>query len=120
MSNKDMSHHITNYRNVFILLLIGTVLTVGASYVEFSVPNSIAGGIFVGLLIATVKGYLVAANFMHLNSEKEMIYWTLILTVLFLIVLLFIPILWDLNNMSHHTNHLLWDDNGAISGGVEH
>ena len=61
-----------------------------------------------------------AANFMHLNSEKEMIYWTLIITVLFLIVLLFIPILWDLNNMSHHTNHLLWDDNCSISGGVEY
>ena len=102
MSNKDLAHHISNYRKVFIYLLIGTVLTVGASYIEFSVQDSIAGAIFVGLTIATIKGYLVAANFMHLNSEKKMIYWVLILTVIFLIPLLFIPIMWDLNNMSNY------------------
>jgi len=102
MSNKDLAHHITNYRKVFIYLLVGTALTVGASYVEFNVKDSIAGAIFVGLLIATIKGYLVAANFMHLNSEKKMIYWILILTVFFLALLLFIPLLWDLNNMSNY------------------
>ena len=102
MSNKNLGHHITNYRNVFIYLLIGTALTVIASYVDFNVKDSIAGAIFVGLLIATIKGYLVAANFMHLNSEKKMIYWILMLTVFFLALLLFIPLLWDLNNMSNY------------------
>ena len=102
MSNKNLGHHITNYRNVFIYLLIGTALTVGASYVEFNVKDSIAGAIFVGLLIATIKGYLVAANFMHLNSEKKIIYWILLLTVFFLVLLLFIPLLWDINNMSNY------------------
>ena len=102
MSNKDLAHHITNYRNVFIYLLIGTALTVAASYLEFNVKDSIAGAIFVGLAIATIKGYLVAANFMHLNSEKKMIYWILLLTVFFLILLLFIPLLWDINNMSNY------------------
>ena len=102
MSNKDLAHHITNYRKVFIFLLIGTALTVWASYVEFNVQNSIAGAIFVGLTIAFIKGYLVAANFMHLNSEKKMIYWILLLTIFFLALLLFIPLLWDLNNMSNY------------------
>jgi len=102
MSNNNLGHHITNYRNVFIYLLIGTALTVIASYVDFNVKDSIAGAIFVGLLIATIKGYLVAANFMHLNSEKKMIYWILMLTVFFLALLLFIPLLWDLNNMSNY------------------
>jgi len=101
MSNKDLAHHITNYRKVFIYLLVGTALTVGASYVEFNVKDSIAGAIFVGLLIATIKGYLVAANFMHLNSEKKMIYWILMLTVFFLVLLLFIPLLWDVNNLGY-------------------
>ena len=55
MSNKDLAHHITNYRKVFIYLLIGTALTVGASYVEFNVKDSIAGAIFVGLTIATLE-----------------------------------------------------------------
>ena len=120
MSTKDMSHYITNYRNVFIYLIICTVLTVGASYLDFDVPNSIAGGIFVGLLIASIKGYLVAANFMHLNSEKEMIYWTLILTIAFLVLLLFIPLLWDINNMSNHTNHTLWDIDSTVNQSEGH
>ena len=97
-----MTHYIANYRKVFIYLLIGTALTVWASYMEFNVQNSIAGAIFVGLTIAFIKGYLVAANFMHLNSEKKMIYWILLLTIFFLALLLFIPLLWDLNNMSNY------------------
>ena len=102
MSSKDIAHQITHYRNVFIYLLIGTALTVGASYLELNVKDSIAGAIFIGLLIASIKGYLVAANFMHLNSEKKMIYWILLLTIFFLILLLFIPLLWDLNNMGNN------------------
>ena len=102
MSDTNMTHHIANYRKVFIFLLIGTALTVWASYMEFNVQNSIAGAVFVGLTIAFIKGYLVAANFMHLNSEKKMIYWILILTIFFLALLLFIPLLWDLNHMSNY------------------
>ena len=102
MSNKDIAHHITHYRNVFVYLLIGTAVTVAASYLEFNVKDSIAGAVFVGLTIATIKGYLVAANFMHLNSEKKMIYWILMLTAFFLVLLLSIPLLWDINNMSNY------------------
>ena len=53
MSNKDLAHHITNYRNVFIYLLIGTALTVTASYLEFNVKDSIAGAIFMVKLDGT-------------------------------------------------------------------
>ena len=96
-----MTHHIANYRKIFIFLLIGTALTVGASYLELNVQNSIAGAIFMGLTIAFIKGYLVAANFMHLNSEKKIIYWILLLTIFFLALLLFIPLLWNLNNLGY-------------------
>ena len=101
MSDNNMTHHIANYRKVFIFLLIGTTLTVWASYMEFNVHNSIAGAVFVGLTIAMIKGYLVAANFMHLNSERKLIYWILLLTVFFLALLLFIPVLWNVNNMGN-------------------
>ena len=102
MSDNNMTHHIANYRKVFIFLLIGTTLTVLASYMDFNVQNSIAGAVFVGLTIAFIKGYLVAANFMHLNSEKKMIYWILVLTIFFLALLLFIPLLWELNHLSNY------------------
>ena len=36
------------------------------------------------------------------NDEKKMIYWILLLTVFFLALLLFIPLLWDINNMSNY------------------
>ena len=90
MSN-DMNHHIKVYRNVFIGLLILTALTVGSSYIEFT---SVWFGITLGLFIASVKGYLVAANFMHLNNEKKLIYMILLMTFVFFLVLFFMPTLW--------------------------
>jgi len=90
MSN-DMNHHIKVYRNVFIGLLIFTVLTVSVSYIEF---NYVWIGVSVGLIIAFIKGYLVAANFMHLNNEKKLIYLILSMTVVFFMVLFFMPTLW--------------------------
>jgi hypothetical protein len=57
----------------------------------------------VGLFIATVKGALVATQFMHLNNEKKMIYWILGLTIVFFTVCLSIPVLWD-SNLTGETN----------------
>ena len=108
MSHENTGDHIKVYRNVFIALLIFTALTVGASYIEF---NLVWVGVFVGLLIAGIKGYLVAANFMHLNNEKKMIYWILILTVSFLVLLFFMPMLWE-NDLITSDNTSLWNDTG--------
>ena len=43
------------------------------------------------LLVATVKGSLVACYFMHLISEKKLIYAVLGLTFVFFVVLLALP-----------------------------
>ena len=103
----DMNHHIKVYRNVFIALLVFTGLTVGASYIRFEemFPNALWVGLFIGLLIAFVKAYLVAANFMHLNNEKDLIYLSLGMTVLFFLVLFFMPTLWH-NNTLKSPNHV--------------
>ena len=106
MSN-NMNHHIKVYRNVFIGLLIFTVLTVGASYFDFSY---VWLGVAVGLSIAFIKGYLVAANFMHLNNEKSLIYLILSMTVVFFIVLFFMPTLW-------HNDLIQSPDNIPIQNG---
>ncbi len=100
MSN-NMKHQIVVYRNVFIGLLICTVLTVGVSYIEFSL---VWVGVAVGLAIAFLKGYLVAANFMHLNDEKPLIYLTLALTVMFFVVLFFMPTMWHGNSLTSPSN----------------
>ena len=75
------------YVAVFATLMVLTIITVTVSYLHLSTPLTIA----VALLIATIKGSLVAAYFMHLISERKAIYSILVLTVVFFIVLMFIP-----------------------------
>ena len=81
------------YVGVFIALAIGTVLTVAVSYLHMPVFLAIA----VALIIASFKGSLVAAFFMHLAHERRVIYWVLILTVSFFIALMLIPSLTEWN-----------------------
>lgn len=84
------------YVGVFVALMVLTVLTVAVSY--FHMPVALA--IIVGLIIATFKGSLVAAVFMHLNHERKLIYWVLLLTVVFFIFLMFIPLFTEMNQRS--------------------
>lgn len=81
------------YVGVFVTLMVLTVLTVAVSY--FHMPVALA--ILVALVIASFKGSLVAAVFMHLSHERKLIYWVLLLTVVFFLVLMAIPTLsqWD-------------------------
>ncbi|MDE2237306.1 MAG: cytochrome C oxidase subunit IV family protein, partial [Elusimicrobia bacterium] len=58
------------YMMIFAALMALTVLTVLVSYLHL--PRSL--GIPAGLLIAAVKGGLVAAFFMHLKGEHKLIY----------------------------------------------
>lgn len=88
-SPAEVREHIKLYWKIGIALLVLTVVTVAVSYIEFAVPMAI----LVALIIAGTKGSLVASYFMHLIGERKSIYWTLLLTVLFFLVLIFIPIL---------------------------
>jgi cytochrome c oxidase subunit IV len=78
------------YVGVFVALMVLTILTVAVSY--FHMP--IVWAVIVALIIASFKGSLVAAIFMHLNHERKAIYWVLLLTVVFFIMLMAIPSLW--------------------------
>lgn len=69
-------------------LIVFTGITVGANLVQFAVPIAIA----VALIIATIKGSMVAAVFMHLSDEKKWIYGSLILTAVFFAVLMTVPL----------------------------
>lgn len=78
----DVSKDVGRYLFVFGALLVGTLVTVAASYIPF--PTS-GMNITVALLIATIKATLVAAIFMHLSAEKWTIYRFLIITVVFVV-----------------------------------
>jgi len=77
------------YAIVGVALMIGTGLTVWASYINF---HSRETNILVALIIASTKGFLVAGFFMHLISEKKLIYLVLGFTVFFATGLMFLTL----------------------------
>lgn len=85
----DIKKHVRVYVSVFVALLGLTIVTVTISYLNLSVVPAI----IVALIIASIKGSLVAGYFMHLISEKKLIFAALILTVVFFLAVIFIPIL---------------------------
>lgn len=85
----DLDRQIRIYIIVFVALMVLTIVTVAVSYLHLPVPMAVA----VALLVATVKGSLVACYFMHLIAEKKLIYAVLVLTIVFFIALLALPVL---------------------------
>ena len=76
------------YILVFVALAALTLVTVGVSYLHLSFGAAVALAMFV----ATIKGSLVACYFMHLISERKLILWVLILTLVFFLVLMVVPL----------------------------
>lgn len=83
----DIRKHVRAYIMVFAALWILTVITVAVSYLDMSFWPSV----ILALIIATVKGSLVACCFMHLIAEKSLIYLILVITVIFFVGLLLLP-----------------------------
>ena len=79
-SHHDIAKHVKVYILVFVALLVGTVVTVGLNYLHF---ESIRLTIAIALFVAIIKATLVACYFMHLISEKKMIYIILAFTAFF-------------------------------------
>ena len=97
-AHDDISKQVRTYLMVFGALMVGTILTVGVSYLRL--PTHLA--IFVALVIATIKGSLVALFFMHLNHERKLIYYALALTAVFFVFLMFIPLATVLDRIVQH------------------
>jgi cytochrome c oxidase subunit IV len=93
-SEEAIKKSVRTYIMVFATLMVLTVVTVAISYLHLNVTAAIT----VALIVAIVKGSLVASYFMHLISEKKVIYAMLILTVLFFILLMALPSLTDRNS----------------------
>ena len=98
-SPEHFSHHIRRYLYVFYALIFGTIITVGASYINF---GSYGINIAVALTIAIGKAFLVAGYFMHLISERKMIYGILAFTAFFFIGLMALT-MWHYHDFPMHT-----------------
>src|SRR5215469_6365496 len=88
-SPDHFSHHVRRYLFVFYALLFGTVITVLASYIPWGNREINIG---VALFIAICKASLVACYFMHLISERKMIYGVLAFTAFFFVGLMFLTL----------------------------
>ena len=86
-SPEEFKKHLGKYYVVFVALLCLTAITVGVSYLRLNRPLAIT----IALIIATVKAGMVAGVFMHLISEKKVIYAVLILTAAFFLFVLLLP-----------------------------
>src|SRR5215470_12157655 len=95
------SHHVRRYLYVFYALLFGTLITVLASYIPF---GHRAINIGVALVIACGKAFLVAGYFMHLISERKMIYGIMAFTAFFFVGLMALT-LWAFGDMPPFTRH---------------
>jgi caa(3)-type oxidase subunit IV len=87
--DESLDQHVRRYLYVFYALLFGTLITVGASYIPF---GNHAINIAVALCIACGKAFLVAGFFMHLISERKMIYGLLGFTVFFFLGLMVLTV----------------------------
>lgn len=99
--DEHFQHHVRRYLYVFYALIFGTVITVAASYLPFGHRWM---NIAVALFIASGKAALVAGYFMHLISERKMIYGILVFTAFFFIGLMFLT-MWSFADPPSFVTH---------------
>lgn len=95
-SPEEVMAEVRKYWIVFGALAALTGITV---WLCFGLKMPIHQAIIIALIVASLKGALVAGFFMHLLSEKKAIYGLLVLTVVFFTFLIWLP--WH-----HHIDHM--------------
>jgi cytochrome c oxidase subunit 4 len=94
----EIDRHVRIYITVFVALMALTLITVAVSYLHLRPAMAVT----VALFVATIKGTLVAGYFMHLISEKKLIYAVLVLTAVFFVALLALPAITHSNGFWIH------------------
>jgi cytochrome c oxidase subunit 4 len=91
----DLKKHVRTYIIVFVSLMALTLVTVAVSYLHLPTAAAVA----LALLVATVKGSLVACYFMHLISERKLIYIVMAITVFMFFGVLLGPVLTEIDEI---------------------
>jgi caa(3)-type oxidase subunit IV len=94
-SPAEIQASVRKYMMIGAALLVFTVITVAVNQVHLAVPFAIT----VALIIALMKGSMVAAVFMHLSDEKKWIYGALVLTVIGFLILMTVPIFTNMDSI---------------------
>jgi len=85
---ESLRKHIRTYLMIGAALYVFTVITVAINQIHLAVPFAIT----LALIVASMKGSMVAAIFMHLNHERWWVYGSLIITVVFFFAVMLLPI----------------------------
>jgi len=112
---ESMKKSVRTYLMVGAALYVFTVITVLVNQVHLAVPLAIT----VALIVAGIKGSMVAAIFMHLNHERKWIYGSLLLTVVLFIPLMLLPILTVNDSIGKPTPEQATVSAGHEAGAVE-
>ena len=92
----DIQKEVKTYLMVFAALLVLTAITVLIS--RYHLPSGVA--IPLALTVAIIKGGLVVGFFMHLISERQLIYVLLVFVIIFFLGLLMLPIYNDYDRIT--------------------
>ena len=88
MTVEEVKKHVRKYYVVFSALLGLTIVTDAISYLHLPIFQAV----LLAMAVASMKGGLVAAYFMHLMDEKKIIYSLLWLTVILFGFCMLIPL----------------------------
>ena len=91
----DINKEIRGHWMIFEALLFFTFITVAISRFHFSTHIAVS----LALAVALFKGSLVAGFFMHLLSERQLIYSILIFTIICFFGLLLLPFINDIDRL---------------------
>ncbi len=98
-SPEEIRREMRVYLTVFAGLAVLTGATVAA---RFLLHLPLRQAMALAIAIACMKGFLVAGFFMHLLTEKKVIYGVLILTGIFFALLLWLPVHDVLDKFGHY------------------
>lgn len=101
----DSPERIKKEIRVYLFVLGGLAILTGVTvWACYGLHMPVHYAIIVALIIASIKGFLVAAFFMHLLSEKKVIYAVLMLTVFFFAMLIWGPWQHHYDALGGHAN----------------
>lgn len=109
-ASHDVRKDLKRYIAVFVLLLVGTIITVAAwkwggdVIAKMGMNPTLTLTIVIALFIAVIKAFLVAGYFMHLMSERKSIYAILAATVFFFVAMMYL-IVWSRDEMPKGTEY---------------
>ena len=91
----DLKKQVRTYIIVFVSLMALTLVTVAISYLHLPTPAAVG----LALLVATIKGSLVACYFMHLISERKLIFIVMAITVFMFLGVLLGPVITEVDEI---------------------